>query len=432
VTIGVHLPPLTPAAIDRGLSLAAVRRLDVAVARGQSIGQLADLVVWDRSGRIVYSSIEVAEGTIPPKEPGLVTALGGRAATMTRRWELDPISGERTGVLDAFEPLIDGHGRVYGAVETALPLRPIEAAATRAQRRVSLYFIGGATIVWLLLLPVWIRLSGSLAADWSPGRRRTLRAMRRALDRNAFELLYQPQINPTTGRVLAVEALVRWRHHGELVSPDRFLPCIESSGLMHRLTDRVLELALQQLAAWRRAGIVTRMSINLSARDLADAALPQRIAAELERYGVLGQDLTLEVTETAILEDDEHARLVLTALNKMGIDIAVDDFGTGHASISRLHGLPVSEVKIDRSFVSDEGSHSRAYLTAMVAFGRSLGLRVVAEGVETAETLTILSTLDCDLAQGYFISRPINAVAMTAWLNAAADSPAQRHSAHLV
>jgi EAL domain-containing protein (putative c-di-GMP-specific phosphodiesterase class I) len=314
-------------------------------------------------------------------------------------------------------------------VETALPLSPIEAAATRAQRRASVYFIGGATLVWLLLLPVWIRLARSLAADWSPGRRRTLRAARRALDRNAFELLYQPQINPTTGRIFGVEALVRWRHHGELISPDRFLPCIESSSLMPRLTDRVLELALQHLAAWRSAGIVIRMSINLSATDLADATLPQRIAAQLKLHGVLGHDLTLEVTETAILEDDDHARLVLTALNKMGIDIAIDDFGTGHASISRLHGLPVSEVKIDRSFVSDERSHSRTYLTAMVAFGRSLGLRVVAEGVETAETLTLLSMLDCDLAQGYFISRPIDAEAMTLWLAGTAASIG--HSEHM-
>jgi FOG: EAL domain len=164
---------------------------------------------------------------------------------------------------------------------------------------------------------------------------------------------------------------------------------------------------------------VIRVSVNLSATDLADDTLPQRVAAKLDLHGVMGQNLTVEVTETAILEDVEQARLVLTALDQMGIDIAVDDFGTGHASISRLHGLPVSEVKIDRSFVSDTQQRSRTYMSAMVGFGRSLGLRVVAEGVEDLETLAILTTLNCDLAQGYFISRPLEPAAMTRWLTTA-------------
>lgn len=165
------------------------------------------------------------------------------------------------------------------------------------------------------------------------------------------------------------------------------------------------------------------VSVNLSPTDLADKTLPQRIAVKLDQHRVMGQHLTVEVTETAILEDTEQARQVLTALDQMGIDIAVDDFGTGHASISRLHGLPVSEVKIDRSFVSDTQEHSRTYLSAMVGFGRNLGLRVVAEGVEDAETLAILTTLNCDLAQGYLISRPLEPAAMTLWLTTATPPP---------
>jgi EAL domain-containing protein (putative c-di-GMP-specific phosphodiesterase class I) len=304
-------------------------------------------------------------------------------------------------------------------LEAGLPLKPIEAAAARSQHRSMLVIIGGAALVWLLLLPLWVRLARSQAKDWIPGRRRTLRGCRRALDRDEIELVYQPQIEPGSRRVAGVEALVRWRRNGELVGPDQFLPAVESSALMTRLTDRVLDLALAQLARWRAAGIVIRVSVNLSPTDLADKTLPQRIAAKLERHGVMGQSLTVEVTETAILEDAEQARLELTALDHMGIDIAVDDFGTGHASISRLHGLPVSEVKIDRSFVSDTQERSRTYLSAMVAFGRSLGLRVVAEGVEDAETLTILTTLNCDLAQGYLISRPLAPAAMTHWLTTA-------------
>jgi EAL domain-containing protein (putative c-di-GMP-specific phosphodiesterase class I) len=416
VTIGAHLPALTRAELTAGLSPRAARQLDDAVARGQRERLLANLVVWDRSGRVIYSSLAASEGTRPTKEQELIAALAGRSTTRAHPRELDPRSGKPTGVLDAFEPLKDSHGGVYGAMEVGLPLKPIEAAAAHSQRRSLLVVLGGGTLVWLLLMPLWVRLARSQARDWIPGRRKILRAFRRALARHDVELVYQPQIEPQSGRVAGVEALVRWRRHGKLVAPDRFLPAVETSALMTRLTDRVLDLALAQLADWRRAGIATRMSVNLSPTDLADKAMPQRIAAKLEQHGVMGQSLTIEVTETAILEDTAQARLVLTALDHMGIDIAVDDFGTGHASISRLHGLPVSEVKIDRSFVSDTQQHSRTYLAAMVAFGRNLGLRVVAEGVEDANTLALLTTLHCDLAQGYLISRPLGPAAMTDWL----------------
>jgi diguanylate cyclase (GGDEF)-like protein len=240
-----------------------------------------------------------------------------------------------------------------------------------------------------------------------------------ALDQGEIELVYQPQIDPATRRVEAVEALVRWRRSGQLVGPDAFLSAVESSGLMGFLTDRVLDLALAQLGAWRDAGIIIRMSVNLSATDLGDRTLVERIATKLDDHRMTGQSLTVEVTETAMQADLDQARGVLTALDQMGIDIAVDDFGTGYASISRLHRFPVSEVKIDRSFVSDPGQRSRTYLSAMVMFGRSLGLRVVAEGVEDFETLAVLRNLSCDLAQGHVIARPLEPVAMTKWLTTA-------------
>jgi len=424
VTVGKNLPDLTRPQIDGGLSPAAARQLDDAVARGQHEGLLSNLVVWDRTGLIVYSSLARSEGTRPAKDNELIAALAGRSVTRVNARDLDPTSGKRTGVLAAVEPLRDTRGGVYGAMQVGLPLKPIEAAAARAQQRTMRAVIGGAALVWLLLTPLWIRLARSQAGDWIPGRRRTLRACRHALDRGEIELVYQPQIHPGTRHVHGVEALVRWRRHGRLVGPHEFLPAVESSALMTRLTDRVLDLSLAQQAAWRAAGIVIRTSVNLSSTDLADKALAQRIADKLDRQGVMGHQLTVEVTETAILEDTEQARLVLTTLDHMGIDIAIDDFGTGHASISRLHGLPVTEVKIDRSFVSDTQQRSRTYLAAMVAFGRSLGLRVVAEGVEDTETLALLHTLNCDLAQGYLISRPLEAAPMTTWLTTADTAPA--------
>jgi EAL domain-containing protein (putative c-di-GMP-specific phosphodiesterase class I) len=427
VTIGVAIPDLSERAIAGGLSPSAVRRLDDALVRGQRRDLLADLVIGEHTGRIVYSGLDSAAGTRPRREPELAAALSGRSVTRTHASELDPISGTHSGVLDGFKPLVDKTGRVYGAMEVSLPLKRIEAVAGRVQRRTTAFLLGGAALVWLLLMPLLVRLARSQAKDWVPGRHRIRRAFRRALARGEIELVYQPQIDLRTRRVDGVEALVRWRRKGALVGPDHFLAAVEPTALMARLTDRVLDLALAQVAGWRRAGLVVRVAVNLSPTDLADKTLPLRIAEKLKHHGVMGPGLTLEVTETAILEDAEQARLVLAVLDQMGIDIAVDDFGTGHSSISRLHGLPVSEVKIDRSFVSDTEERSRIYMAAMVSFGRGLGLRVVAEGVEDPETLAVLTTLECDLAQGYLISAPLEAAAMTVWLTEAGsgrDQPA--------
>jgi len=291
-------------------------------------------------------------------------------------------------------------------------------AATRSLQRSVLFVVGGAALVGLLLLPLWIRLARARAKDWVPGRRRTVRAIREALDRGELELVFQPQIEPGSRRVDAVEALVRWRHNGELVLPDKFLPAVESSALMRRLTDRVLDLALAQLADWRRAGIAVRVSVNLSATDLADKLLPQRIATKLEVHQVAGRHLTVEVTETAVLRRCRAGQPGAHRARRAGDRYRPRRLRNPATARSRgCNALGVfSEVKIDRSFVSDTRHRSRTYLMAMVGFGLSLGLRVVAEGVEDSETLAILTALNCDLAQGYLISRPLEREAMTAWL----------------
>jgi EAL domain-containing protein (putative c-di-GMP-specific phosphodiesterase class I) len=415
-TVGASFPNLTPSVLAHGLSPTAAHLLDEVATRVQHDGLLASIEIWNRSGLVVYSTVAAAEGTRPPKQAELVAALAGHSVTGTHLNEIDG-SGERTGVLDALKPLISDRGVVYGALEVSLPLKAVDTAAARVQRRGVLIVIGAAALLCLLALPLWLRVARSQADDWIPRRRKTLRAFRAALEQGAVELVYQPQVEPDSRRVAGVEALVRWRRNGKLVPPDEFLAAVESSALMSRLTDRVFDLALAQIALWQRAEIMVRVSVNLSATDLADGTLPRRIAAKLDLHGVTGDHLTVEVTETAILQDAGQARVILGALDQMGIDIALDDFGTGHASISRLHQLPVfSELKIDRSFASDTQPRSKNYLGAMVAFGRSLGLRVVAEGVDDDETLANLAALDCDLAQGYLISRPLEPIAMTRWL----------------
>ena len=195
-TVGADFPNLTPLVLGRGLSAADAHRLDVVASRVQQDGLLANIEIWDRSGRIVYSTLQSAEGTRPPKEPELVAALAGHSVTRTHNNELDPSSGKRTGVLDALHPLVSDRGVVYGALEVDLPLTAVRATAARAQRRRVLLVLAGGVLVGLLMAPLGVRLARSQAAAWIPGRRQTLREVREALDHGEIELVYQPQIEP--------------------------------------------------------------------------------------------------------------------------------------------------------------------------------------------------------------------------------------------
>jgi diguanylate cyclase (GGDEF)-like protein len=234
--------------------------------------------------------------------------------------------------------------------------------------------------------------------------------VRDALARGAFELYYQPKLDLATRRICGVEALLRWRHEQRgLLSPMEFVPMIEQTALVGPVTLYVIERALEQLVSWRRLGVHIGMSVNLSARNLLDAQLPARVAEQLARHGVPGAMLTVEVTESAAMTDPARAVHVLEALRALGVRVSVDDFGTGNASIEYLVALPADELKIDRSFVTGMLSDPRAeaIVRATVDLARNLGLRVVAEGIETEEVLEHLASLRCDVAQGYLIARPM-------------------------
>jgi EAL domain-containing protein (putative c-di-GMP-specific phosphodiesterase class I) len=423
--VGPHLPPLTQATFRAGFTAPQTHRIDMAVDRGRKDGLISGLLIWDEHGSVLYAGDHVLQGERIAIEPELLKVLSGTAVTRRHPEELDRSYGRNTGVLDAFEPLEDKAGHVYGAVEMVLPLHPIAASTSAIQWRLGLILIGGAFVLWLLALPFVLRASRLAALHWVPGRRRLLRAFEAGLARGEIEMAYQPQVDPTLGTVHAVEALVRWRRNGELQPPDSFLSIVEDSPLMARLTDRVLDLALAELCRCDDAGHCLRMSVNCSATDLADQDFPERVRAALDLWGIPGWRLTLEVTETAILEDPAAAQTVLTAVTDLGVEIAVDDFGTGHASIARLHALPVNELKIDRSFMSGD-DRSRSYVAAIASFGRALGLRVVAEGVEDRSTLLLLKGAGCDLAQGYVISRPLDGEALRAWLAMCGTDPAPK------
>ncbi|MGH3798799.1 MAG: putative bifunctional diguanylate cyclase/phosphodiesterase [Pseudonocardiaceae bacterium] len=244
---------------------------------------------------------------------------------------------------------------------------------------------------------------------------------RQALDSGQFDVHFQPQLALLTRRVIGVEALVRW-HHPEfgMLDPREFVTVVEATGLIDPLTDFVLDRSLRQCRSWLDRGLSLSIAVNLSVRNLADTAFPRRVADALQRHQVPPELLGLELTESAVMSDPERALPVLRGLHGLGVRIAVDDFGTGYSSLAYLRRLPVDEVKIDKSFVfglaSDLGD--LAVVRAIVELGHSLGLIVVAEGVEQDATRHQLEEMGCDVAQGFLISRPLAAGRFDAWLAA--------------
>jgi diguanylate cyclase (GGDEF)-like protein len=264
---------------------------------------------------------------------------------------------------------------------------------------------------------------------YSPERLAMISELREAIDDGSLEVHYQPKADLRTGHVAGVEALVRWRHPERgLIAPDEFIPLAEHTGLITPLTVHVLTAALAQCRAWSDAGIPLDVAVNLSPRNLAEAELPELVARLLAEAGVGPDRLKLEITESSIMADPLRARDVLTRLDAMGVGLAIDDFGTGYSSLSYLSELPVNEIKIDRSFVRNmQTSSGDAFIVrATIDLGRNLGLVVVAEGVEDEEMWARLGELGCDTAQGYFLSRPVPAAELGAWLRAHPERAPER------
>jgi diguanylate cyclase (GGDEF)-like protein len=247
--------------------------------------------------------------------------------------------------------------------------------------------------------------------------------LRRAIADDELELHYQPKLELRGLRLAGVEALVRWRHprHG-LIPPGEFIPLAEHTAAIRPLTLLVLRKALRQQRAWGAEGLETSVAVNLSVANLLDTQLVADLALILDEEGVAGDRLVLELTESMVMVDPERSIALLGRLAAMGIEIAVDDFGTGHASLAYLRRLPIAELKIDRVFVRDIATDAQdaAIVAATVALAHTLGLRVVAEGVEDAEALARLRVLGCDSAQGYHLYRPMPSDELRDALHAAA------------
>ncbi|MGN6378010.1 MAG: putative bifunctional diguanylate cyclase/phosphodiesterase [Gaiellales bacterium] len=243
--------------------------------------------------------------------------------------------------------------------------------------------------------------------------------LRDAVDRRQLVLHYQPKVDLRSGSVVGAEALMRWHHprHG-LIMPDRFIPVAERSGLIRTITIFAIEAAVRECRRWMDAGLELTVSVNLSTRDLIDVQLPDDVHRLLEQWRVPATRLELEITESVIMADPMRARSVVARLREMGVQVAIDDFGSGYSSLGYLKRLPVNDLKIDKSFVlgmsEDEGD--AVIVQSTIDLAHNLGLRVVAEGVETDIVWSRLEKMGCDVAQGYLISEPLPAAQFVQWL----------------
>jgi diguanylate cyclase (GGDEF)-like protein len=259
----------------------------------------------------------------------------------------------------------------------------------------------------------------------TPGRLVLLGALRRALEADELLLHYQPKADVATGRVVGLEALVRWQHPQlGLVMPGEFLPMAERSGLVTPMTSWLLDAALGRVAGWRARGWDLSIAVNITVKDLVSDGFVGRVRDALDRHGLPPSVLQLELTEGSLFAESAPARAALKHLRELGVSLSLDDFGTGWSSLGQLRKLPVSEIKVDRSFVSRMADDARdlAIVTAVVDLARGLGIRVVAEGVEDQRTWDRLAELGCDRVQGWALAPALPPEELEPWLEARLSS----------
>ena len=359
---------------------------------------LAERIMCDAAQRLATLSSDAPLGCVGERSFALLSANSGAESALAMAGRIIELFDQpyREGDLTIDTTAAVGialapeHGRA-----SALLLRRAEVALQAAQRsdqRVSLYH-----------------------AETDPHRPELLSLMselRRGLQQGDLQLFYQPKLALATGQIAGSEALVRWTHPTRgVIPPDAFIPLAEETGNIQHLTRWALRTGIAQAAEWHRTGSVSRISINLSVRDLADVELPRRVAALLSEHDLPADALVLEVTESAIMGEPDAAIAVLRRLVEQGIALAIDDFGVGQSSLAYLRRLPVSELKIDKTFVQNlaRRADDRVIVQSVIELGHRMGYRVTAEGVEDERSLDLLRSYGCDEAQGYVISRPLPA-----------------------
>jgi len=254
----------------------------------------------------------------------------------------------------------------------------------------------------------------------SPQRLTLMSDLRHAIERNGLELFYQAKVSISTGRLYGAEALLRWNHpkYG-FISPEEFVPMAERTRMIKQLTTWVLKQTFRDCAAWHTQGIDLKISVNLSTKDLQDPELPDLIAGIAASAAIKPEWIMLEITEGSVMNDPESALGIIERLHGMGYQFSIDDFGTGYSSLAYLKKMPLTELKIDKSFVMDimTSDNDAVIVKATINLAHTLGLQVTAEGVESEEIMTILKEYGCDIAQGYFLNKPLPVKDFNQWMS---------------
>jgi diguanylate cyclase (GGDEF)-like protein len=347
---------------------------------------------------------------------GVVARLSGDEFVVLLSGVVDAIGAvtQAEALLDAIrQPVVLGDVSLVVSASIGIALHPLHGATSDVlltHADIATYVAKGARTSIELYTP-----------DPESGRHRRLALaaqMEAAIDSGSITLWYQPKLDAKTGKLVGVEGLVRWIHpvYG-LVSPSEILPVAERTGLIRRLTDHLLETALLQQAQWRSAGLDMTVAVNITTRDLLDERLPVVVSRLISESGTRPDRLTLEITESGIMRDLDRCLGVLDCLAALGVKLSIDDFGTGYSSLAYLERLPVSEVKIDRSFVERlaDPDHNSTVLRSTIQMSHTLGLSVVAEGVETQQVRETLVILGADVIQGFHMAYPMPTAAFAAW-----------------
>lgn len=403
------------AAAADGDRASAFRRGALEAAAARRSGTVSGVVVWDAFGRVLFSDPHTVSGTSHAAPPVVQRALRLGRRQIADTTALPGVPGG-TGLVVAVP--ITSRGARY-AVAVLFSRTALEHAIVEAKRQ--LYWLAGvgASLMYLALLPILVRIVERLPR--APDRRRAaeLADLARGIAQGELRLHYQPQVATTSREVVGVEALVRWQHPTRgLLGPAHIVPLAEESSLLGDLTTTVLSLATDACARWHAAGIELAVAVNVSPFTLASGALPELVSNALGASRLSPRWLTLELTESALMEAGEPAIHGLASLRAAGIRISIDDFGNGHSSLRRLASLPLDELKIDRSFVTalDQDERAVRVVETILDLGHRLELSVIAEGVESQRELDRVVALGCPAVQGFVCAPPLPEDELLAWL----------------
>jgi len=415
--------------------LSAGARADLA-RQLQDASSVESARLWDREGGLVLDTAFEKSQTVPGED--VFEAFEGEAITeLTSRAEerLEGVGGpsaadDEMNLIEVYLPLAAAGEEPRYVIEAFLPYKPAQGLIADAHRSLDILLAGTSILLWAVLVFLFVRAARRIVP---PGRNHRIeRRLRAALLADRIVAVYQPKVDIRTGVPAGVEALVRWDQPGRgLVAPGEFLPQIENSHAMHSLTRAVLDQALGQLASWRRQGLAIRsMAVNVPSISLLSPGFEDEVSAVLGRHRIPPAHLTLELTEASFIEQPDLAAERVARLRQLGVAVSIDDFGTRYSSLARLAGLEVSELKIDRAFVAGmrRNDADLAVVRMVIELGQSLGLDVVAEGIEVEADAEVLRGLGCTIGQGFLYARPMSGGDLARWCGDHAPGHTPSHS----